>query len=354
VSAARHATTTVVRTVAEARAAVAACERPVGLVPTMGALHDGHLALIAAAARECVTVVVSIFVNPTQFGASDDLARYPRDEARDVALATGAGATLVFAPAVAEMYLPGAAVTVHVEGPPAVGYEAAQRPGHFDGVATIVAKLFTIVAPDRAYFGRKDAQQLAVVRRLVADLDLPVEIVAVDTVREPDGLARSSRNVYLSAAQRAEAAGLHRALVAGRAVAADGAGAVVARVTAELQAAGLAIDYVAVVDPDSFAPVDADTADGARQSDAQRQLAAARHSGGARPQPDALRRPDALLPDDLIVAAVRLGETRLLDNIAIGVAAPAATTNTTSPEPDPRRGPASHDKERQRGDSHGQ
>ena len=318
-SAARHATTTVVRTVAETRAAVAAGERPVGLVPTMGALHDGHLALISAAARECDTVVVSIFVNPTQFGADDDLARYPRDETRDVALAAGAGATRVFAPAVAEMYLAGAAVTVHVEGPPAVGYEAAQRPGHFDGVATIVAKLFTIVAPDRAYFGRKDAQQLAVVRRLVADLDLPVEIVAVDTVREPDGLARSSRNVYLGAAQRAEAAGLHTARGAGGAVAADGTGAVVTRVTAELQAAGLAIDYVAVVDPDSFAPVG-----------------------------------DVPRPDDLIVAAVRLGETRLLDNVAIGVAAPAATTDTTSPEPDPRRGPASHDKERQRGDSHGQ
>jgi pantoate--beta-alanine ligase len=327
VSAARHATTTVVRTVAETRAAVAASERPVGLVPTMGALHDGHLALIAAAARECATVVVSIFVNPTQFGAGDDLARYPRDEARDVALAAGAGATFVFAPAVADMYLPGAAASVHVAGPPAVGYEAAQRPGHFDGVATIVAKLFTIVAPERAYFGRKDAQQLAVVRRLVADLDLPVEIVAVDTAREPDGLARSSRNVYLSAAQRADAAGLHRALVAGRAAAADGAGAVVAAVTAELQTAGLAIDYVAVVDPDSFAPTS-----------------------------------DALRPNDLIVAAVRLGETRLLDNIAIGAAVPAVTTattaaaaaNTTSPEPDPRRGPASHDKERQRGDSHGQ
>jgi pantoate--beta-alanine ligase len=319
VSAARRATATVVRTVAETRAAVVAGERPIGLVPTMGALHDGHLALIAAAARECSTVVVSIFVNPTQFGASDDLARYPRDEARDVALAADAGATLVFAPAVAEMYLPGAAVTVHVEGPPAVDFEAAHRPGHFDGVATIVAKLFTIVAPDRAYFGRKDAQQLAVVRRLVADLDLPVEIVAVDTVREPDGLARSSRNVYLGAAQRTAAAGLHRALVAGRTVAADGGDVVVARVTAELQAAGLTIDYVAVVDPDSFAPVG-----------------------------------DVLRPNDLIVAAVRLGETRLLDNIAIGVAAPTATTDTTSPEPDPRRGPASHDKEKQRGDSHGQ
>ena len=242
-SAARHVTATVVRTVAEARAAVAAGERPVGLVPTMGALHDGHLALIAAAARECATVVVSIFVNPTQFGPSDDFARYPRDEARDVALAAGAGATLVFAPAVAEMYLPGAAATVHVEGPPAVGYEAAERPGHFDGVATIVTKLLTIVAPDRAYFGRKDAQQLAVVRRLVADLDLPVEVAAVDTVREPDGLARSSRNVYLSAAQRAKAAGLHRALIAGRAVAADGAARRRRpRVTDELQAAGLPID----------------------------------------------------------------------------------------------------------------
>jgi len=315
----------VTRTVAATREALATLPRPLGLVPTMGALHDGHLALLAAAARECASVVVSIFVNPTQFGPGDDLARYPRDEARDVALAAAAGGALVFAPPVAEMYRPEAATTVHVDGSLATRYEAAERPGHLDGVATIVTKLLAIVAPDRAYFGRKDAQQLAVIRRLATDLDLPVEIVAVDTVREPDGLAMSSRNAYLTADERAKAAELHRALLAGRAVAGDGARAIVAEVTTRLvvgfsphvaDADGphgrrrprFSVDYVAVVDPDTFAAV----------GDLQ---------------------PDDVRPDNLIIAAARLGETRLLDNVAVGAAAFRQTT--TPHEPDPHGGPAS-------------
>ncbi len=322
---ARESTASVTRSVAETRKAVAALTRPVGLVPTMGALHEGHLALVAAAARECASVVVSIFVNPTQFGPDEDLARYPRDEARDVALATAAGAALVFAPPAAEMYRPGAATTVHVDGPLATDYEAAERPGHLEGVATIVTKLLAIVAPDRAYFGRKDAQQLAVVRRLVADLDLPVEIVAVETVREPDGLAMSSRNAYLTPEQRAKAGELHKALLAGREVAGDGVRAIVAEVTDKLvvgfppyletdddpgdpRRPRFSVDYVAVVDPDGFAVVDE-------------------------------WRPDAVRPDSLIIAAARLGETRLLDNVAVGKAASAQTT--TPHEPDPHGGPAS-------------
>jgi pantoate--beta-alanine ligase len=321
----RGGAVTITRTIAETRAAIAALPRPLGLVPTMGALHDGHLALVAAAARECAAVVVSIFVNPSQFGPDEDLARYPRDEARDVALASGAGATFFFAPPVAEMYRDSAATTVHVDSSLAGRYEAAERPGHFDGVATIVTKLLTIVAPERAYFGRKDAQQLAVVRRLVADLDLPVEIVAVETVREPDGLAMSSRNAYLTPAERAKAPELHRALLAGRALAAEGARAVVNEVSARLvtgfpsrlalaadpdapRRPAFSVDYVAVVDPDSFAPVD-----------------------------EAASVP----PKSLIVAAARLGATRLLDNVAVG-----ATPTTAIPdEPDPHAGPASRAKE---------
>ena len=319
----------ITRTIAATREALAAMPRPLGLVPTMGALHGGHLALVATAARECASVVVSVFVNPTQFGPDEDLGRYPRDEARDVALASAAGAGLVFAPPAAEMYRPGAATTVHVEGPLATRYEAAERPGHFDGVATIVTKLLAIVAPDRAYFGRKDAQQLAVVRRRVADLDLPVEIVAVATVREPDGLALSSRNVYLTVAQRAKAAELHRALLAGRSVADDGARAVVGEVTSRLGVGfpphgadtddphgrhepRFSVDYVAVVDPDHFTALD-------------------------------VLQPDDVAPESLIIAAARLGETRLLDNVAVGETIGATTSRqTTTPhEPDPHGGPAS-------------
>ncbi|MGP0029328.1 MAG: pantoate--beta-alanine ligase [Acidimicrobiales bacterium] len=192
--------------------------RRVGLVPTMGALHDGHLSLITRARDECDVVVVSIFVNPLQFGDSADMAHYPRTLEHDRALCAGAGVDVVFAPPVTEMYpdWPAAVpTTVSVSGVSA-GWEGASRPGHFDGVATVVAKLFSIAGPCRAYFGEKDYQQLAVVRRLVADLSLPVDVVGCPTVREPDGLALSSRNVRLSAEQRRAAAVLSRALRAGR------------------------------------------------------------------------------------------------------------------------------------------
>ncbi|MGH2910175.1 MAG: pantoate--beta-alanine ligase, partial [Solirubrobacteraceae bacterium] len=187
----------IARTVAELRAALGRSRRAgrrIGLVPTMGALHDGHLSLLARARRECDVVVMSLFVNPRQFDRAADLRSYPRDEARDGALAAGAGVDILFAPAPEAIYPPGFATTVSVRGP-AEGLESAHRGhGHFDGVATVMTKLLNMAGPDRAYFGEKDAQQLAVVRRLVADLDIPCAIVACPTVREPGGLAMSSRN----------------------------------------------------------------------------------------------------------------------------------------------------------------
>lgn len=190
--------------------------RPVGLVPTMGALHEGHLSLVRRAAAECGTTVVSVFVNPLQFGPGEDLERYPRDLDADVEVAAEAGADVVFAPPVEEMY-PGGAPVVRVEvgGELAERWEAASRPGHFAGVATVVTKLFAVVGPCRAYFGEKDWQQLLVVRRLVGDLSMAVEVVACPTVREEDGLALSSRNRYLSAGERRAATALYRALTAG-------------------------------------------------------------------------------------------------------------------------------------------
>ena len=268
------------------------------------------------------------------------------------------------------MYRPGAVTTVHLGGPLAMLYEAAERPGHFDGVATIVAKLLSIVGPRRAYFGRKDAQQLAVVRRLTADLDLPVEICAVDTVREPDGLALSSRNVYLTPAQRAKAPELYRALQAGRARAADGARAIVAEVTAKLVIGfppylrladdpddpppAFSVDYVAVVDPLSFAA-------------AGGQLGTVVPEASASGAAVSAAATDAVAPGSLIIAAARLGAIRLLDNVAVGPATsetsdlqasdprvsdpdtignaarrPAATQHTTTPqEPHPHGGAAS-------------
>lgn len=197
----------------------------VGLVPTMGALHAGHVSLMARARAECDTVAVSIFVNPLQFGDPDDIAHYPRTLDRDLAVCAEAGVDIVFVPSVTEMYpdwpAP-VATTVSVRGV-SEGWEGASRPGHFDGVATVVAKLFSIAGPCRAYFGEKDYQQLAVVRRLVADLSLPVSVIGCPIVREPDGLALSSRNVRLSAAERRAAAVLSRALAAGRALLAQGA-----------------------------------------------------------------------------------------------------------------------------------
>ena len=216
----------------------------IGLVPTMGALHDGHLALFAAARRDCETVVASLFVNPTQFNDRADLTAYPRDEARDVRLATEAGVDYLFAPGVEEMYPPDYATWVEVEGP-ARGLEADFRPGHFRGVATVCLKLFTIVRPHLAYFGQKDAQQVAVIKQLVRDLNLGLEIRVIPTVREPDGLALSSRNARLSPAERTRALAIVRALGAGLAAHRAGADPVAA---ARAVLTDLEPDYVAVAD----------------------------------------------------------------------------------------------------------
>ena len=202
----------IVRTIRELRRALR--EGRVGLVPTMGAFHEGHLSLFRAARRECETVVVSLFVNPAQFGAGEDLDRYPRDEKRDARVAEEAGVDLLFAPSAEEIYPRGFGTWVDVDDG---GAEGSARPGHFRGVATVCLKLFNIVRPDVAYFGRKDAQQAAVLRRLVADLNLEVELRILPTVRDADGLALSSRNVYLSQEERERALALPRALEAARA-----------------------------------------------------------------------------------------------------------------------------------------
>ena len=207
--------TTVVRTRAELREALAAAPRPVGLVPTMGWLHEGHRALMQRARVDNATVVVSIFVNPRQFNVASDFTRYPRNEARDLAMCDAEGVDLVFAPEVEGIYPPGFATTVSV-GAVAMPLEGAARPGHFDGVATVVAILFDLVGADRAYFGQKDAQQVMVIRQMARDLAIGTEVVTCPTVREPDGLALSSRNVHLSPEQRAAAPVLHRALLAAR------------------------------------------------------------------------------------------------------------------------------------------
>ncbi|PKQ24165.1 MAG: pantoate--beta-alanine ligase [Actinobacteria bacterium HGW-Actinobacteria-5] len=247
----------IVRDVAAVRAAVAGAGR-VGLVPTMGAFHEGHLSLIRAARQACDLVVVWLFVNPTQFNEAADLAGYPRDEERDARLAAECGADILFAPPVEEVYPDGFATTVTVSGIADV-LEGAHRPGHFDGVATVVAKMFAMVAPEVAYFGAKDAQQVAVVRRMETDLNLPVRIEVLPIVREPDGLAMSSRNVRLDPDQRRRATVLHRGLAAGRAAVAAGerdAGAAAAVVARELARASITAEYIAVVDPDTFAPLE--------------------------------------------------------------------------------------------------
>ena len=251
-----------VRTVAEARAALSEARRrgeSIGFVPTMGYLHEGHLALIRRARAENGFVAVSIFVNPTQFGPNEDFARYPRDLPRDLDLCRGAGVDLVFAPEAAEMYPPGFQTYVEVEDL-SRGLCGASRPGHFRGVATVVTKLFNIIGPDRAYFGEKDAQQLRVIKRMVLDLNLPVAIVAVPTVREPDGLAMSSRNTYLAPEERRAALVLYRALSSAEEIFGRGerrAGAILARMREIIEAEPLArIDYVAVVDDETLAPVE--------------------------------------------------------------------------------------------------
>jgi len=218
----------------------------IGLVPTMGALHEGHTALFRVARQECQVVVASLFVNPTQFNDANDLAAYPRDEQHDVRVAEEAGVDYVFAPGVEEMYPPGYATWVEVEGP-SRGLEGDFRPGHFRGVATVCLKLFTIVGPHKAYFGQKDAQQAAVVKRMVRDLNLDLEIRVIPTIREADGLARSSRNVRLSPVEREQAQAINRALAAGLAAYRAGQDPVIA---ARAALRDMEADYVAVADFD--------------------------------------------------------------------------------------------------------
>ncbi|MRH30072.1 pantoate--beta-alanine ligase [Microbacterium sp. SYP-A9085] len=273
----------VLRTAAEVRAAVAgarARNARVGLVPTMGAFHDGHISLMRAARDAHDLVVVSLFVNPTQFGPAEDLAAYPRDEQRDARIAEQAGVDILFAPSVAEMYPHGFSTTIHVSGLTDV-MDGAARPGHFDGVATVVAKLFAIVGPDAAYFGQKDAQQVLVVRRVARDLNLPVRVVGCPIVREPDGLAMSSRNVYLDAADRARATALHRALVAAEDVVArssTSADVILDAARAELRAAGIQPEYLDLRSPDDLTEV------------------------------------DEVAPTALLAVAARVGAARLIDN----------------------------------------
>lgn len=255
----------------------------VGLVPTMGAIHRGHLALVAAAHADCDRVVGSLFVNPKQFGPAEDFAAYPRDEESDLAAFAAGGADLVFAPTVATMYPPGFATNVRVSGV-AEGLEGAHRAGHFDGVATIVSKLLLQVLPDIAYFGEKDYQQLLVVRRLARDLDVPTRIVGVPIVREPDGLALSSRNVYLSPVERAVAPLLHRVMEEAAAALRHSGGDVdglLERSRERLRKAGFAVDYLELRDAETLAPA------------------------------VSLGVPGRLL------AAARLGRTRLIDNVPV-------------------------------------
>ena len=270
--------------VRERRRVMGVARGEVGAVLTMGALHEGHLALVRAARAENSHLIATVFVNPLQFGPHEDLARYPRPFERDAALLAGAGVDLLFHPGVEELYPPGFATTIEVGGPTAL-LEGATRPGHFRGVATVVAKFFNILQPGRAYFGQKDAQQVATLRRLVADLNLPVDLRVVPTVREQDGLAMSSRNAYLGSAERAAAPTLYRALRATRERWAAGereADALrrVARGTVAAEPL-LTLEYVDVVDPATFASLD-------------------QAGSGA-----------------LVVLAARCGPARLIDNIVL-------------------------------------
>lgn len=250
----------IARTKAELREMLAperAAERTVGLVPTMGSLHEGHLSLIRGAREECDLVVMSLFVNPAQFGTGEDLDRYPRDEARDAELAESAGADVIYAPALAEVYPDGFATAVTVEGITDVLCGDPSRRGaeHFRGVTTVVAKLLNTVSPDVAYFGQKDAQQAIVIRRMAADLDFPVRIAVLPIVREEDGLAMSSRNAYLEPADRERATALSRALATARETALSGSldgGLDAAR--AELEAAGIDPEYLEARDAEDLSP----------------------------------------------------------------------------------------------------
>jgi pantoate--beta-alanine ligase len=275
------------RTIAEVRALVAEARRAgrsVGLVPTMGAFHGGHEALIRAARAACDEVVVSLFVNPTQFNEAADLDAYPRTEASDAAIAAGLGVDALFAPPVGEIYPDGFATSVHVAGLSAVLEGAERGPEHFDGVCTVVCKLFNIVAPDVAFFGQKDAQQVVVIRRMVRDLDIPVRLEIVPTVREPDGLALSSRNARLGAPDRERATALRRGLEAAEAILVAGEPD-----PAPAEAAGRAAMRAAGVEPEYFAVVD----------------------------PDTLVRVQRIDGRVLVVVAARVGPARLIDNVLI-------------------------------------
>lgn len=271
--------TRLVHSRAEFFAARQALAGPVGLVPTMGALHAGHLSLVEAAVQASASTVVTVFVNPMQFGPAEDLTRYPRTLDADVAACTAAGADLVWAPALEDVY-PGGASQVRIEpGPLGEDLEGAARPGHFAGVLTVVAKFFGLVRPAVAFFGEKDYQQLTVIGQMVADLELFVDVTGVPTVREDDGLALSSRNVYLSADERQQAVALSRALFAGQDAARGGAAVLPAAQAVLASAPGVAVDYVELRGAD---------------------LGPAPQHGPAR----------------LLVAA-RVGSTRLIDNVAV-------------------------------------
>ncbi|HWD65349.1 MAG TPA: pantoate--beta-alanine ligase [Solirubrobacteraceae bacterium] len=251
----------IVREIQELRQVVSDARREgdrVGLVPTMGALHEGHLSLIRRARRDCDLVVMSLFVNPAQFNDSGDLEAYPRDEAQDAGLAEQAGVDVLFAPPLDEVYPTGFATTVSISGLTDRLEGASRGRSHFDGVTTVVTKLFNMAAPDIAYFGQKDAQQVMVIKRLVRDLDLPVQITVCPTVREPDGLALSSRNAHLSQEERRQAVSLSRSLrVAAQAVA-DGErepAAIRERALEGLAQAGLQPEYFELVSPETFDPV---------------------------------------------------------------------------------------------------
>jgi pantoate--beta-alanine ligase len=253
--------TEIVRTVADLRARVAGWRAEgaiIGVVPTMGALHEGHLSLVRAAQSGCGRVIVTIFVNPRQFDRAEDLAKYPRTEEADAALLRPMGVDVVFAPGPSEVYPPGFATTVSVAGP-ALHLEGQHRPGHFDGVATVVAKLFGMTQADRAYFGEKDWQQLQVVRRMAADLTLAITVVGCPTDRDPDGLARSSRNARLTRAGRAAAAALPQALAGAAQALRAGAPvdmALKAARAAVLNAGFASVDYLSLCDGTTLAPLD--------------------------------------------------------------------------------------------------
>lgn len=275
------------RTIDELRRAVRharARGEDIGFVPTMGALHEGHLSLVRAAKHRCRSVVVSIFVNPAQFGPNEDFSKYPRTLEKDSEQLAREGVDILFVPSAEEMYDPSPAVWVEVEGLSARN-EGRIRPGHFRGVATVVAKLFNIVQPDVAFFGQKDAAQLALVRRMVRELRYPVEIVGCPIVREADGLAMSSRNVYLSAEERKQAAVLSRALRAAEEAFRRGAieaAKLTATVRQELSTEPISVDYVEVLDPATLLPV------------------------------------DSVQAPTLLAIAARVGSTRLLDNVVLG------------------------------------